>query len=907
MGIGKETTTDGSVIDYVIGSPFLLSRSTEFVVHDFDGVFSDKHSLVTWQIQSICNINKLQNQVINDNKTISRIIWKNENKGEYIENISEDRIEILLSKIDNNTVQEVTAELSKILLDPAIRVKRKNGAKKIHKLKCYNHVTRQMRQAYHKAKSRNNKLKTKESLEDLKIKIKTYRKQFNKSARKSRKELVKKLRSVKSKNAKEYWKILQNTQKKDILILIHELHKHFKNISEDDDENNNFNFEDISGIHLDTTELNCLFTEDEIKKSISKLKNGKAGGADEILNEHIKSTIDLMMPVYVKLFNKVVSTGEVPEDWLVGLIVPIFKQKGSKTDCNSYRGITLLSCLGKLFTSVLNERLYTFCEKNDILNEIQAGFRKGYSTMDHIFVLKHIIDLFISRKHKLYCCFVDYTKAFDTIWREALWHKLLSVGIEGKFLNVIKSMYSQVKSCVLLNGQKSDFFITNKGVRQGENLSPLLFALFVNDIEEYMLANGCSYVNIDNEALDNYIKLLVLMYADDTILIADSKENLQKAITCMETYCDKWKLIVNENKTKVMIFSKIKMTKNNRFMYKGIELVQVDTFRYLGLIINFNGSFKQAITELKNQASRAMYALIGKCRKLGLPIDLQLELFDRLIVPIMLYGCEVWGSENYIVTEKLHLKFLKHILGVHGKTTNNMVYGELGRFSLEIKIKKRMIGYWGRLIMGKQSKLSKVIYDQLLFLFNDDQYKSKWLMTIKSTLEECNMDEVWENQTFGTVNLLKYTIAKNLKCQFIVNWKNELNNMTSCDVYVHLKPSFKMEKYLICLNKKQRIAMCRFRTNNTRLPKVIGRFKQPKVERHKRFCTLCNETKLGDEYHILFECSNEKVILNRLQYVSNFYLKRPSMFQCINLMRSENNKDIRNLSLFLINVICLYK
>ncbi len=131
--------------------------------------------------------------------------------------------------------------------------------------------------------------------------------------------------------------------------------------------------------------------------------------------------------------------------------------------------------------------------------------------------------------------------------------------------------------------------------------------------------------------------------------------------------------------------------------------------------------------------------------------------------------------------------------------------------------------------------------------------------------------------------------------------------MTSCDVYVHLKPNFKMEKYLICLNKKQHIAIYKFRTNNTCLPKVTGRFKKPKIERHKRFSTLCNENKLGDEYHILFECTNEKVVLNRLKYVSIFYSKRPSMLQCINLMRSENNKDIRNLSLFLINVLCLYK
>ena len=128
--------------------------------------------------------------------------------------------------------------------------------------------------------------------------------------------------------------------------------------------------------------------------------------------------------------------------------------------------------------------------------------------------------------------------------------------------------------------------------------------------------------------------------------------------------------------------------------------------------------------------------------------------------------------------------------------------------------------------------------------------------------------------------------------------------MTSCDVDVHLKPHFKIEKYLISLNKKQRKAICKFRTNNTRLSKVIGRFKKPKDERHERFCTLCNKNKLGDEYHILFECTNEKVVLNRLTYVSTFQFKQPSMFQCINLMRSENNKDIRNLSLFLLNVLC---
>ena len=158
-------------------------------------------------------------------------------------------------------------------------------------------------------------------------------------------------------------------------------------------------------------------------------------------------------------------TGDIPEDWFAGLIIPIYKNKGSKDDANNYRGITLLSCLGKLFTSILNHRLTEFCEQNFILNEIQAGFRKGYSTADHVFVLKHLMDLFKSRNKKLFCCFVDYTKAFDSIWREALWHKLISNGIQGKILNVIKSLYAQIKACVFINGEKSEFFISTQCVR----------------------------------------------------------------------------------------------------------------------------------------------------------------------------------------------------------------------------------------------------------------------------------------------------------------------------------------------------------------------------------------------------------------------------------------------------------
>ena len=129
------------------------------------------------------------------------------------------------------------------------------------------------------------------------------------------------------------------------------------------------------------------------------------------------------MPFYVYLFNKVPETGNVPETWLIGKIVPIYKGKGCANEPElNYMGNTLLSCMGKLFTSLLNARLSKFIESNNILNENQAGFRKEYGTVDHIFVFKCIIDLFCAKKRKLFSTsnFVDYQKAFDTIWRNGL-------------------------------------------------------------------------------------------------------------------------------------------------------------------------------------------------------------------------------------------------------------------------------------------------------------------------------------------------------------------------------------------------------------------------------------------------------------------------------------------------------
>ena len=144
------------------------------------------------------------------------------------------------------------------------------------------------------------------------------------------------------------------------------------------------------------------FTQDEILLGIKQLKHGKAPGVDGILNEYIKNTKDLLLPPLEKLFNIILQKGVIPDEWAEGAITPIYKGKGAETDPSNYRGITLLSCMGKLFTSTLNRSLSRFLKENAILKENQAGFRSGYSTTDHIFLFKGLIDVLCRRRGKLH-------------------------------------------------------------------------------------------------------------------------------------------------------------------------------------------------------------------------------------------------------------------------------------------------------------------------------------------------------------------------------------------------------------------------------------------------------------------------------------------------------------------------
>ena len=405
---------------------------------------------------------------------------------------------------------------------------------------------------------------------------------------------------------------------------------------------------------------------------------------------------------------------------------------------DNYRAITLVSCLGKLFTSIVNERLTKFVEENEIISEAQAGFREGYSTIDHVFVLKTIIELYLCQGRRLFCAFVDYRKAFDSVNRTILWKRLVEQGVNGKILDVIKNLYQASKSCVSLNGDMSEAFITGTGVRQGENLSPLLFAFFLNDIENYFRAHEGKVLrfleNLDSNAkmaenreLVDLLKLCIILYADDTVIMAESEADLQTNLNILHQYCEDNKIAVNADKTKIMVFCRSKARLRNipTFHFGNIDLSMVEEYTYLGIVFSWNGKFHKAKRELVKKANKAMFSIVQKGRRHKLDIDIMIKLFDTCVMPILLYGSEVWGCEpNNTCLELVHTKFCKLIMKTSKFVHNTVIYGELGRFPLDIVIKKRMINYWSRILTGKQAKLSYSLYQIILHMQNNGRYES---------------------------------------------------------------------------------------------------------------------------------------------------------------------------------------
>ena len=347
-------------------------------------------------------------------------------------------------------------------------------------------------------------------------------------------------------------------------------------------------------------------------------------------------------------------------------------------------------------------------------------------------------------------------------------------------LNMIKSIYNNVQSCVKVSSdmKMSDFFNITLGLKQGEPLSPLLFILFINDI-----STSIDFNNLSENDL-NILSMYLILFADDIVLFTTDPKSLQAQINSISQYSLEWGLKVNVKKTKICIFEKRKQKHNNvEFHINNDKIEIVDNFVYLGIKFTHTGNLSQAVKALSDQALKAYFSLLGLFDKVPLTVKTKLQLFDTMVVPILLYGSEVWGVYNFKEVDKLHIKFCKYILGVRQQTPNMAVYGELGRVPLSIICKERSIKFWTKIMKNIDSPIFNMYIDQCNIVNN-----SCWAKRINSIIDHLGFSHLLLNfdHSVDYTSLLK----TRLRDQFIQEWSTCINNTSKLDYYKRSKTTF---------------------------------------------------------------------------------------------------------------------
>ena len=270
------------------------------------------------------------------------------------------------------------------------------------------------------------------------------------------------------------------------------------------------------------------------------------------------------------------------------------------------------------------------------------------------------------------------------------------------------------------------------------------------------------------------------------------------------------------------------LPRNMSFRLKGIELEIVGKFSYLGIVFTSGGSFSEAQNTLAGQAQKAIFKLNKYLYSfVNISVKHTLELFDKLVSPILNYYCEVWGFCTANKIERVHTKFCKYLLSVKMSTQNDFIYGELGRLNFHSKRLFCCIKYW---IKVTQSDSRKYIFNVYKMLLNDLQEwpnKSNWASLVKLKLANIGFYHVWLEQGVGNSQLFLSILKARIQDTFIQNWNERLNDSSRARFYRTFS-SFTFQPYLDILNiKKFRTALTRLRTSSHRLEIEMGRWKKP--------------------------------------------------------------------------------
>lgn len=704
--------------------------------------------------------------------------------------------------------------------------------------------------------------------------LKVYRRAVKYHKKIYKQDLITKLDNLRDSSPKEYWKLL-NKLKKDnngsdqtSQIDPGTWFTHFTKLNTKQHTRDYHNDATQTPYpHMISQILNKEIDISEVQKAIKSLKNGKSCGLDGISNEMLKYGQHALTKPLTKNFSNILKTGIYPKAWAQGYISPIYKS-GNPFDPSNYRGITITSCVAKVFSSVMNNRLEEYLTENDTIHESQIAFKKKSRTSDHMFVLRTLIDKTVkSEKKPLYTCFVDFKKAFDSLPHGAMVHKLQANGINGNFLNIICDMYSKTSLRVKTQNQLTPTFPGEVGVRQGDILSPNLIKIFINDLPSSVISQHTAPPNLNSKPVG------CLMYADDLVLLSESRDGLQTCLQKLAGYCNEWGLQINTNKTKVIVFNSKQRKPLEQFWLDDNSIECVDEYKYLGILFKSNGSFDTAQKNLYHRGLKAYFKMVKMLSTEHSTPNTTMHLFDHTVKPILLYASEIWGcidpnlrrvknnpesklNKGYekLWSEKLQLKMCRYLLGVNNKTSILAIRGETGRYPLYLDIATNILKYMNHLSCTNSDLLSQALQ------VNQDlvrQNKFCWLSWVNTLLQELGLD----------LNLIQQAPSRwlpkakrTLHEKYFLLWKDQVH--PSSDVsksrnklrtYQKFKTSLTRETYLdVVTDRSTRKHLAQLRTSSHKLHVETGRYNRLNIS--DRTCLVCVSNDVEDEVHFLTQC-----------------------------------------------------
>lgn len=470
-------------------------------------------------------------------------------------------------------------------------------------------------------------------------------------------------------------------------------------------------------------------TIEEVKQVISSSRNSKVPGKDGINAELIKYGGEKLAEHIYELVSHIWKEERIPHDWEVGQIVTIYK-KGDKHECKNYRGITLLNTAYKIISTIIQKRL---CEVSEnIIGQYQFGFMKGKSTTDAIHVIKQIIEKAHEYKMELEILFIDFQQAFDSIDRTELMTALKELKIPVKLRRLIYATMKETKVSIKTQKGDTEEFRINKGVKQGDSLSAMLFNMAI----EYVTRT------INKGTIRSRGGQLVA-YADDLALITKRRDIMTNMLEVIIEEGKKIGLKINDSKTKIMRLGK--ELGNKKIKIGSHEFEQVDKFRYLGIMLSSDGDRVMEIKEKIISANKALHANKKLLKSKILTRKTKIRIYKTLIRPIITYAAETMTmtkkeEERLRIAER---KIMRTILGPVRVTdkeyrirTNLEIEQELKGDDIVGKIKEQRLRWLGHVWRANREDVISTIMDwEPAGRRRQGRPRSTWIQEVKEDLK----------------------------------------------------------------------------------------------------------------------------------------------------------------------------